>query len=136
MKDKVFLDTNILVYLSSKEEGKSEIIRKLIYNLQNDVISTQVLGEFSNVAIRNKVLSSSKLVDYIDTFANTFEVLKISDKTIINAIKIKDKYLFSFWDSMIVASAIETNCKILFSEDMHHNQLIDNVLTIKNPFIN
>ncbi len=134
MIDRVFIDTNILVYLSVNNDAKTETTTKLIYNLPNAVISTQVLGEFSNVAYRNKVLSLEKLVEYIDIFTSSFELFKISASTIIYAIKIKEKYSFSFWDSLIIASAIETDCSILYSEDMQHLQRIDDKLTIINPF--
>jgi len=134
MIDRAFIDTNILVYLSVNNDAKTETTTKLIYNLPNAVISTQVLGEFSNVAYRNKALSSEKLVEYIDIFTSSFELFKISASTIIYAIKIKEKYSFSFWDSLIIASAIETDCSILYSEDMQHLQRIDDKLTIINPF--
>ena len=133
MTDKFFIDTNILVYLSSKNEIKKKVT-EFVYKLQTAVISTQVLGEFSNVIYRKKLLSSDKLIEYIKQFSNCFEVALISEATIISAIKIKDKYNFSLWDSMIIASALETKCEILYSEDMQHNQLIENRLTIINPF--
>ena len=50
MTDRVFIDTNILVYLSANNGVKTETISKLLYNLPNVYISTQVLAEFSNVA--------------------------------------------------------------------------------------
>ncbi|MBC8485458.1 MAG: hypothetical protein H8D45_05400 [Bacteroidetes bacterium] len=48
--------------------------------------------------------------------------------------KLKEKYHYSVYDSLILASAIEADCTILFSEDLHHNQLIENKLRIINPF--
>ena len=134
MTDKTFIDTNILVYLSSKDEIKRDKAIEFVYKLSNAVISTQVLGEFSNVAIRKKILASDKLIEYIKQFSDSFEVTVITEKTIISAIKIKTKYKFSLWDSMIIASALENDCKILYSEDMHHSQIIENKLTIINPF--
>ena len=52
-----------------------------------------------------------------------------------NALKIASKYKYSFPDSLIIATAIEYNCNVLFSEDMHHNQIIENTLKIINPFL-
>ncbi len=134
MIDKTFIDTNILVYLSSNDEIKKDIATKFLYKLSNAVISTQVLGEFSNVAIRKKILTSDKLIEYLKHFERSFEVTVITEKTIISAIKIKEKYKFSFWDSMIISAALQANCNILYSEDMHHNQIIEQKLTIVNPF--
>jgi len=47
---------------------------------------------------------------------------------------IKDIYKFQFYDCLIIATALENNCTILYSEDMQHNQLIEDKLTILNPF--
>lgn len=132
--DRSFIDTNILVYLSSNEETKKGTVTNLVYGLENAVISTQVLGEFSNVIIRSKILPADKLTEYIQMFSESFEVYRIKAETIINAVKIKEKYRFSFWDSMIISAALETDCKILYSEDMQHLQKIENKLTIFNPF--
>ena len=55
--------------------------------------------------------------------------------TILSAISIAEKYKYSFYDSLIIASAIETNCKTLYSENMQHNQMIDKKLQIVNPFL-
>ena len=134
MTDKTFIDTNILVYLSTKDKLKKDKAIKFVYKLSNAVISTQVLAEFSNVALRKKILASDKLIEYIKQFSVSFEVTIITEKTIISAIKIKEKYEFSLWDSMIIVSALESNCKILYSEDMQHSQIIEGKLTIINPF--
>jgi predicted nucleic acid-binding protein len=40
----------------------------------------------------------------------------------------------SYWDSLIISSALESGCKILYTEDMHHNQIIEGKLKIINPF--
>lgn len=60
------------------------------------------------------------------------QIIQIS--TLQQAHKIKLKYGFSYWDSLIVASALETNCEQLYSEDMQHKQVIEGRLTILNPF--
>lgn len=135
MTDNVFIDTNILVYLSSNDSYRKEKVVGIVYELSNAMISTQVLGEFSNVAYRNKIISSENLIKFINKFYENFEVVIITERTIIKAIKIKSKYKFSFWDSMIIASALENNCSILYSEDMQHNQIIENILKIINPFL-
>lgn len=134
MTDKIFIDTNILVYLSSTEESKKEIAKKLIYSHQNASISTQVLSEFSNVIYRKKIFSADKLLEFMEIFSKIFKIEIITPITVINAIKIKEKHQFSLWDSMIISTALETNCNILITEDMQHNQIIENQLKIINPF--
>ncbi len=56
--------------------------------------------------------------------------------TINHALQIHFKYLYSYYDSLIIAAALDCNCTILYSEDLKHNQIIENTLTILNPFIN
>lgn len=134
MTDKIFIDTNILVYLSSTEEQKKEKVKKLLYSQQSASISTQVLSEFSNVIYRKKLFPSEKLLEFMDIFSKIFKIEIITPITVRDAIKIKEKYQFSFWDSMIIATALENNCNLLISEDMQHNQMIENRLKIINPF--
>ena len=55
--------------------------------------------------------------------------------TQIKAIELKDKYNLQYYDALIIATALENHCNIIFSEDMQHNQIIENQLTIINPFI-
>jgi predicted nucleic acid-binding protein len=63
-------------------------------------------------------------------------IVKINNiDTINSALNIHFKYHFSYYDSLIIASALQNECSILYSEDLNHNQKIENVLTIINPFI-
>jgi len=57
-----------------------------------------------------------------------------SEKLYISALDIREKWKFSFYDSLIIAAAVEANCKILYSEDLQHNQKIYD-LTILNPYL-
>ncbi len=54
--------------------------------------------------------------------------------TISDAVRLADRYGYSFYDSLIVAAALESGCSILYSEDMQSGQLIDGTLTIRSPF--
>jgi predicted nucleic acid-binding protein len=62
-------------------------------------------------------------------------IYNYNSNTIIQAITIKHTYQLQFYDALIIATALENNCNILYSEDMHHNQLIENKLKIINSFI-
>jgi len=64
-----------------------------------------------------------------------FEVAIISPKTISQAIDISILYQYRYFDSLMIACALENKCKIFYSEDMHHNHLIDNSLKIVNPYL-
>jgi predicted nucleic acid-binding protein len=61
-------------------------------------------------------------------------VSPVSFCTVQDALKIKTRYQFSYWDSLIIASALENGCTILFTEDLQHNQMIEETLWVKNPF--
>lgn len=136
MTDKVFVDTNIWVYLYYIEDiSKNGIADKLITdNFENIVISTQILNELYSVLSKKAVNAKGRINDVIfETIAN-FNVADISAFDVIKAMEIKDKYGFSYWDSLVIASALESGCSILYSEDMQHNQLIEKSLKIINPF--
>jgi len=140
MKDNIFLDTNILVYLFDKSEvQKHAASRKLFRNLSTNsrkCISTQVVNEFIVIAtkkIKNPI-SFDKMKRYIEFFSRTMSVFNLELATSFKAVALKSEYHFSYWDSLIIASALENDCTILYSEDMQHGQLIENRLKIINPF--
>lgn len=54
--------------------------------------------------------------------------------TIKRACQIADRYRFSFYDSLIISAALESNCTVLYSEDLHDGQVIEGTLTVKSPF--
>lgn len=58
-----------------------------------------------------------------------------NDYTILQACRIAERYLFSFYDSLIIAAALESKCYMLYSEDLNPGQIIDSKITIVNPFL-
>ena len=135
--DRAFLDTNVLIYLYSVDEPeKREAARELVAKEGVDfVVSTQVLGEFSNVLIRKFGHTPSNVELCLKDFADSFEIYSVQIKTIYQALSIRGCERFSFWDSMILSAALESGCSLLFSEDLQHNQQIRGSLTIVNPFV-
>lgn len=133
MSGRAFLDTNILLYAfditSPKKQG---IAKDLLHN--NPAISTQVLSEFSNVSIKKKLFAPADLVTMFRSILRITTLHLIEPETIEHALKITSKWRFSYYDSLIVASALEAGAEILYSEDMQHLQNIES-LTIINPFI-
>lgn len=136
MKDKIFLDTNVLVYVYSETEiAKQNVSRTIVRNC-NTIISSQVLQEIANVLqkkfgkshteIKNTLIECSEDISFI--YTNTYH-------TVFRACDIAERYGFSFYDSMIVTAALECECKTLYSEDLQHKQIIDGKLTIFNPFL-
>ncbi len=141
MIDKVFIDTNIWIYflIKSKKEAESIKRQKILSFFENlnshVVISTQVLNEVHWNFIKKFKLDDNTAFELINK-----GIIKITDfiepiklETYKRAYNLRKNYNFSFWDSLIVASALENNCKILFSEDMQNNLWIENRMKIKNP---
>ncbi|RFM26708.1 PIN domain-containing protein [Deminuibacter soli] len=59
---------------------------------------------------------------------------KIDHGTYNHALALVTKHDLQLFDAVIVATALENNCDILYSEDMQHGQLFENQLRIVNPF--
>ena len=139
MKDEIFLDTNIIVYAHDRSSEKKHTISKEImeylWERKKGVISVQVMQEFY-VCVTTKILKPLPLKDarkILECLMNWH--LIINDEYItINAIDLQEKYRFSFWDSLIVQSAIQSQAPTLFSEDFSDGQAVENV-KIVNPFI-
>ena len=133
MQDKIFLDSNIILYTLTDEVKKKEIAIDLL--IEEPTISIQVINEVSNILIKKHNLNISEIKENIK-FINEFVIVTlISLNTIYKAYEIKEKYKYSYYDSLIIASAIENNCNVLYSEDMQHNQMINDTLKIINPFV-
>lgn len=134
MNDKHFLDTNILVYCYTSTEPEKREKAQRAAKLPNTIISTQVLQEFSNTLRRKFQIPWDKISDGLHEIQKDFEVYVNIESTIFRACKIAEKYGFSFYDSLIVAAALESGCTTLFSEDLQHEQIIEGKLKILNPF--
>lgn len=135
MSDKIFLDTNILVYSYSNSEIEKQIIARKLVADSNSVISTQVVQELTNTITRKFKFTYHDAVNAINESCQNNNLHVNTERTIIEACKVAQQYGFSFYDSLIIASAIESNCVMLFSEDMNNGQIIDNKLKIVNPFL-
>ncbi len=135
MRDKAFLDSNIILYSYSKTElDKNKIANALIFSLDEILISTQVINEVTNILYKKFKLDSISIEDVILEIDNNFKIVNFSLTTQIKAIKIKEKYKLQYYDSLILATALENGCTILYSEDMQHEQMIENQIKIINPF--
>ena len=130
--NRTFIDSNVIIYLFSGDERKKQLA--LSFLQPKYFISTQVVNENVNVCLRKLKLTKEDAFAHGKNLLNTFAIANIYPSTIMKAFDLSGKYLFSFWDSLIVAAALENSCKILFSEDMHEGLLIEQSLTIINPF--
>jgi predicted nucleic acid-binding protein len=135
MSDNIFLDTNILVYSYSNNEPDKLAIARMLITENNSFVSTQVLQELSNTITRKLGFSYTDAVNVIREVVQNNNLHTNTESTITRACQIAELYKFSFYDSMIISAALECNCTILYSEDMHHNQTIEDKIKIINPFV-
>jgi len=134
---KVFFDTNILVYSVDERTPEKKVIASNLLNeasrSKNGIISTQSLQEFYNAAVKKLNLSKQAAKEYVDFFSKQFPVKEISIPLIIKAIDISIKNGLSFWDSLILSTANDTGCILVYSEDMNSGQIICGTKVL-NPF--
>jgi len=131
---KAFLDTNLFVYLYSDTDApkKAQVLQTI--NKYERFVSTQVLNEFCNVCIRKLKLPVASVLNAIVEIMDTCNQIIVDDETVISALGYHEKYGYSYYDSLMLASALESGCRYFLSEDMADGQVIEGVLTIKNIF--
>ena len=139
MSDKLFFDTNLLVYMFDKSHKEKQLLAKRLvlgaFEDQSGVISYQVVQEFlslatrkfrSTIAVGQDIVVLRELLDPLCKVSPDMELFE-------HGLQIHGRYKYSFYDSLIIAAALKVDCKILYSEDMRHGQQIDE-LKIINPF--
>jgi len=134
MPDRIFVDTNILVYFISDEKKKKLLAHDIIFISEDVIVSSQVISEFVSVCFSKKLLKTDDVTSVTDHFLEALNFVAVEESTIRKALQVKKKFLYSYWDCLIIASALENNCSILYTEDMGDGQVIDGKLTIVNPF--
>lgn len=135
MKDNCFVDTNILVYAHTNLEAHKQALAQKLLRNENLIVSTHILLELSNV-LSKRILKDWKLTNsIIEETCKYYTVHPVSLSTLQSAFRLAPKYKYSFYDSLVIASAIESGCSILYSEDMQHHQKIETDLLIVNPFM-
>ena len=134
MGDNVFIDTNILVYLYSEDEPEKQSVALNIFDHAHCVTSTQVLNEFCAVCLRKLRIPADKVQLSIKEIVEHCKLCYIDLGTIQNALSLHRKYGYTYYDCLILASALENDCALLYSEDLQSNQILENKLKIVNPF--
>ncbi|AKV65343.1 PIN domain-containing protein [Microcystis panniformis] len=134
MPDKVFIDTNVLICGYSEDEPDKRQRAIDCVRSGEAWISTQVLNETINVLKRKFSLSYSQIRDAVQELSEGFPIVLVSVNTIEMALNLAERYQYSYFDSLILASALEAGCQILYSEDLQDGQRIENQLMIVNPF--
>ncbi len=134
--DKVFLDTNVWIYYYSNDIKSSVAKNLIIANYDNILISTQSLNELYTVLTRKQFVANHEAKDIINKLICDFEILLVETETIQQAMKIQSKYKLQYFDSLLLATALENRCKYFYFEYMQNNLTIADQLIIVNPFKN
>lgn len=140
MKDsRVFVDTNIFLYASLEDnfqQGKRTRAINLLKGLSGKIvfINTQVLHEFYGVMLRHGA-SDEAIQELLDAIIAETKVSVIKVNTVKRCWDMRLKYRYNYWDCLILASALENDCGILYTEDLQHGQIIEKSLRIVNPFV-
>jgi predicted nucleic acid-binding protein len=133
MPDKVFFDTNVLIYAMAEDDPRTQAAEELFAG--GGVVSVQVLNEFVRVALAKMKMPWRDVRDALEVIQIFCPApLPITLTTHQDALAIAEKYRFGIFDALLVASALAANCPILYSEDMHDGQVIDGRMRIRNPF--
>ena len=139
MNDKVFIDSNIWLYAlieTQQEEDlfKHEIAKKLIHQLTNIHVSTQVVNEVSINLMRKADKDNDFIYTFLRDFLAAYPVHDQPTDDLLTAATLRSDYSFPYWDSLIVASALHCQCSVLYSEDMQDGMFVYDDLQIINPF--
>ena len=131
-----FFDTNVLVYLvDASEPPKQAIAVELISSHLRErslVISTQVLQELYVIISRRHLLDPQDAADMIATLAQE-RVVPSSAGFVVRSVGLATRYGISLWDALVVQAAIESECTVLFSEDLQDGMRFGE-LRVVNPF--
>jgi predicted nucleic acid-binding protein len=133
VKGGVFFDSNVLIYTLAKNDPRQPTAARLLAG--GGEISVQVLNEFADVARRKLRLSWKEVAEAVEAVrAFCPPPLSLTVGTHEAALGIAGRLGYRFYDSLIIASALEANCATLLSEDMQDGQVIYGRLAIRNPF--
>lgn len=136
MSDRRFLDTNVVLYLYSEDEPEKKAAAvSLARGMERAWVSTQVLSEMANVLRRKHGLDYLNIAAALGEVCAACNVHVVSAETIASALRLGERYRYSYFDSLILAAALECGCDTLCSEDMQNGQIVESRLTIRNPFV-
>jgi predicted nucleic acid-binding protein len=135
MSDKVFFDTNVLVYCYTETEPAKKATAVSLAQNPNAWVSTQVLQELANTLRRKFGKNWDEIAATTEEVCQNFEVFINQPDTLYDAFRLADKYGYSLYDSLILSSSLSIGCTVVYSEDMQNGQVIAEKLKIVNPFL-
>lgn len=131
MTAKAFADTNIAIYAEGSDTQKAQRATAILESAP--VISTQVVNETVSALTRKYGFKLAEAHDVAASLLELCEVVPVTADT-IEAMRLAARYQLSHWDSLIVAAALLAGCETLYSEDLQHEQVFEQRLTVVNSF--
>ena len=134
MPGKPFFDTNVLIYAVAENDPRNTRAEELLAS--GGMLSVQILNEFVSVARRKILMSWSDVREALDAFRVLCpSPLPLTIEMHEAALKIAERHGYNIYDALVVAAALQAGCTTLYSEDLQEGQIIDQKLTIRNPFV-
>ena len=134
MPGKPFFDTNVLIYAVAENDPRNTRAEELL--AYGGMLSVQILNEFVAVARRKILMSWSDVLEALDAFRVLCpSPLPITIEMHEASLKIAERHGYNIYDALVVAAALQAGCMTLYSEDLQDGQIIDQKLTIRNPFV-
>ena len=136
MAARSFIDTNVLVYAEASDEPHKQrqalALLKSLYDANLGVLSTQVLQEYCNVALKKLKLPAQHVRAQLDLYEQ-FEVVQVTPQIIRAGLDLHQTRSVAFFDAIVLASAHAAGCNVIWTEDMNAGEVVNGV-GISNPF--
>ena len=130
-----FIDTNIWLYAfsTSQDRLKSQQAKLLLRQTPQIALSTQVVNEVSVNLLRKFQAEERDIRKLVRSLYRKYVIIELNRAILLQASDLRIAYHVSYWDSLIIASALSVGATTLYSEDMHDGLIVNNQLTIVNP---
>ena len=134
MQGRAFIDTNVFIYIQRTDDLIKKRLAEQAVNQCDCVVSTQVLNEICNILTKKYPTPRHEIALFLADIRGNCEVRLVTEDTIDAALMIHEHAQYSYYDSLIIASALASDCDYVISEDLQDGQIIDERLQIVNIF--
>lgn len=131
MRGEAFIDTNVVVYFTG-QGNKASLAEALI--VQGGTISVQVLNELTLVLRRKHNYSWEQVREVLSFLRSLLAVTAVTTETHERALFVAERYGLRFFDSLLLAAALQAKCQLFWSEDLQDGFVVERSLTVRNPF--